>query len=174
MSIKDSSIRLVANKPKQSTGFTFIELVMVMVILAIISVVVAPRFADNSIFQARGFADQVLATLRFAQKTAIAQHRHVCIDLTTTDVELTIDVAVIPPINPVCPFNGNLNLPDRASNVLTAPSGISLSSTVSPLIFNALGQSINALGQANSNATIKISGIATPITVEAETGYVHQ
>jgi MSHA pilin protein MshC len=157
MKPKDSSIRLVANKPKQSTGFTLIELVMVIVILAIISVVVAPRFADNSTFKARGFADQVLATLRFAQKTAIAQHQNVCVALTASTLTLKIDASCAT----------NLMLPDRQSNVLTAPSGISLSSTVSSLTFNALGQ-------ANSGVTITVSGITIPITVEAETGYVHQ
>jgi MSHA pilin protein MshC len=131
---------------------------MVIVILSILSITVAPKFFDNSIFQARGFADQVLATLRYAQKTAIAQHRLVCVNLTAAAVTLTIAS------NTSC--NLALNLPDRASNVLTAPSGITLNPATSI--------NFDALGRANVTSSITISGIATAISVEAETGYVHQ
>jgi MSHA pilin protein MshC len=148
-------------KLKQSTGFTLIELVMVIVILSILSITVIPKFFDNSVFQARGFADQVLATLRYAQKTAIAQHRLVCVILTATSVTLTIANS-----NSDTSCSLALNLPDRANNVLIAPSGI----TLNP----ATIISFNALGQANTSASITISGVATAITVEAETGYVHQ
>lgn len=143
---------------KQSTGFTTIELVMVIVILGILSVTIAPKFFDNSVFQARGFSDQLLATLRYAQKSAIAQHRLVCVDLTATTVTLSISG------NTTC--NLALNLPDRADNILTAPSGI----TINP----ATALNFDALGRASSAATISISGISNAISVEAETGYVHQ
>ena len=52
-------------------GFTLIELIMVMVIVGILAVFVVPRFFDANVFQSRGFADQVQATLRYAQKEAI-------------------------------------------------------------------------------------------------------
>jgi MSHA pilin protein MshC len=131
---------------------------MVIVILGILSVTIAPKFFDNSIFQARGFSDQLLATLRYAQKSAIAQHRLVCVDLTATTVTLTISG------NTTC--NMALNLPNGADNTLTAPSGI----TLNP----ATTLTFDALGRASSAATISISGISNPISVEAETGYVHQ
>jgi MSHA pilin protein MshC len=145
-------------KYKPSTGFTTIELVMVIVILGILSVTIAPKFFDNSVFQARGFSDQMLATLRYAQKAAIAQHRLVCVDLTATTVTLTISG------NTRC--NLALNLPDRVGNTLTAPTGI----TLNP----ATTINFDALGRANSAATIIVSGINNAIIVEAETGYVHQ
>ncbi|MDO9215080.1 MAG: type II secretion system protein [Methylococcales bacterium] len=145
-------------KFKQSTGFTTIELVMVIVILGILSVTIAPTFFDNAVFQTRGFSDQLLATLRYAQKSAIAQHRLVCVDLTATTVTLSISG------NTTC--NLALNLPDRADNTLTAPSGI----TINP----ATAFNFDALGRASSAVTISISGISHAIIVEAETGYVHQ
>ena len=143
--------------PKQSTGFSLIELVMTMVILGILSVVALPKFFDNAIFQSRGFADQVLATLRYAQKVAIAQHQNVCVNLDATTITLTIDATC----------STNLNLPDRQTNSLTAPTGITLLAIPAALTFDALGR-------ANTVATITISGVDTAITVEAETGYVHQ
>ncbi len=69
-------------------GFTLIELIMVMVIVGILAVFVAPRFFDANVFKSRGFADQVQATLRYAQKEAIAQHRNVCVAMTASAVTL--------------------------------------------------------------------------------------
>ena len=148
-------------KFKQSTGFTTIELVMVIVILGILSVTIAPTFFDNAVFQARGFSDQLSATLRYAQKAAIAQHRLVCVDLTTTSITLTIAT-----LNTDSSCSLALNLPDRTGNTLTAPSGITLNPATA---FN-----FDALGRASSAVTISISGISNAISVEAETGYVHQ
>lgn len=147
--------------PKQLIGFTLIELVMVIVILSILSVVAAPKFFDNSVFQSRGFADQVLATLRYAQKTAIAQHRLACANLTSATVTLTIAN-----LSSDTSCSLALNLPDRVGNTLDAPTGITLTPATSI--------NFDALGRANTPANITISGVATAIIVEAETGYVHQ
>src|SRR5450759_2932408 len=75
-------------------GFTLVELIMVMVIVGILAVVVAPRFFDADVFKSRGFADQVQASLRYAQKAAIAQHRNVCVAMTASDITLTIANAI--------------------------------------------------------------------------------
>ncbi len=142
----------MCKKLKQSIGFSLIELVMVLIILSIIGITVAPKFFDNSIFQARGFADQVLATLRYAQKIAIAQHQNVCVSLTSTTVTLK-DAACA----------ALLTLPNGQ---VTAPTDVTLSPAPIILTFNALGQA--------TAASITVSGVATPITVVAETGYVYQ
>jgi prepilin-type N-terminal cleavage/methylation domain-containing protein len=71
-------------------GFTLIEMIMTLVIVGILAVVVAPRFLGTSVFQSRGFADQVQATLRYAQKEAIAQHRNVCVAMTSNSISLKI------------------------------------------------------------------------------------
>lgn len=152
----------MSSKSKLSIGFTLIELVMVIVILSILSIAIVPRFFDSTVFQARGFADQVLATLRYAQKTAIAQHRLVCVNLTATTVTLTMAN-----LSSDASCSLALNLPDRVSNELTAPTGITLTPTITIINFDALGR-------ANTNANITISGVASAIIVEAETGYVHQ
>ena len=143
---------------KPSIGFTLIELVMVIVIIGALSVTALPKFSDTSVFQSRGFADQVLATLRYAQKTAIAQHRNVCVGLAAASVTLTIN-------NTAC--SANLNLPDRQINILTAPAGITLTTNQANLVFDANGN-------PSVTATITIPEVAAAITVEAETGYVHQ
>lgn len=145
---------------KQSAGFTLIELITVMVIVGILAVFVAPRMFDANAFKSRGFSDQVQATLRYAQKVAIAQRRKVCVAIDAASVTLTI--ANVSGTAAVCV--SNLPLPS-GGNSITAPTNIALTSL--PVSFN-----FDALGRTTAQ-TIKVYGATNDIVVEAETGYVH-
>jgi MSHA pilin protein MshC len=140
-------------------GFTLVELVMTITIVGILAAVVAPRLSDNSIFQSRGFADQVQASLRYAQKIAIAQHRFVCVSFGTNNITLTIGAS------PDC--GAPLVSTGDSSYVITAPSGIAFGTSPAPANFN-----FNALGKPSfaTAQSITVSGYASAITVEAETG----
>lgn len=144
--------------PNHSTGFTLIELIMVMVIVGILAVAVLPRFADQSIFESRGFHDETLSLLRYAQKTAIAQRRTVCVSLNTTGVALTIDTDT--------PADGICNTTPTMPN--TPKGGIGLTASIAAFQYTPLGST-----NQSSNISISIAG-STPITVEAATGYVHE
>ena len=147
---------------KRQRGFTLVELIMTMVIIGIISAVAAPRFFDINVFQSRGFADQVQASLRYAQKAAIAQHRFVCVAFTSNSITLTISAAAS------CP-GGNLASPSGDTTYrITAPSNITFSTTPTDFYFDALGKP-----NFTSYPGIFIAGAANPIVVEAETGYVY-
>ena len=54
-------------------GFTMVELILVIVIAGILATVAVPRLVGRNSFDTRGFADQLAATVRFAQKLAVAQ-----------------------------------------------------------------------------------------------------
>jgi MSHA pilin protein MshC len=138
-------------------GFTLVELITVMVIIGIVAVAAMPRFFDNT-FQSRGFYDQVISTLRFAQKTAVAQHRFVCVTFTATTITLTHGAA------PAC---GNaLTSPTGVTPyIVTAPGGVTMAGGVN-FNFDALGR------PTPPQPGITVTGYATPIVVEAETGYV--
>ena len=138
-------------------GFTLVELIMTMVIVGILAIFVAPRFFEVSVFQSRGFADEVKASLRYAQKAAIAQHRVVCAD-TASPARLTLTITV------AASCDTALNLPSGSVNYVEAPSGIAFSMTPVSVNFDALGRP-----SAGAVATVG----TTTITVEAETGYVH-
>lgn len=163
------------NRLKENRGFTLVELIMVMVIVGILGAVVAPRFFDADIFKSRGFADQVQATLRYAQKTAIAQHRNVCVAMTASDITLTI--ASISGAASAC--DTNLLLPGQVTNKISTPS-TAITLTLSPAVpatfnFDALGKPFDVLGTTPSTVrkSITISGATNIIYVEVETGYVH-
>lgn len=139
-------------------GFTLIELIVVITITVILAVSALPRFADTALFEERGFHDETMSLLRYAQKTAIAQHRTVCVSLNAAGVTLTIDTNT--PADGVC--NTSPALPN------TPRGGSGLTSSVSSFQFTPLGST----NQAN-NVTANISD--TPqITIEAATGYVHE
>ncbi|MGA8863489.1 MAG: type II secretion system protein [Gallionella sp.] len=140
-------------------GFTLVELIMTMMIIGILAVAVAPRLLGTTVFQSRGFADQVQATLRYAQKQAIAQHQFVCVTFTGNSVTLTIGATT------AC--GAPLLSASGQAYPITAPSGIGFSAVPTAFSFNALGQPTNV------PQTIYVSGATNGITIEQETGYVH-
>jgi MSHA pilin protein MshC len=158
------------SRNKGQSGFTLVELVTIIVILGIISAVALPRFFDRNTFESRGFYDQVISTLRYAQKTAVAQHRLVCVAFTVNSITLTID-STFPP-DGVCDAApaGDLTGPaGQRPYRVTPPSADVTLSGFANFSFNALGSPSFA-----ANQVITVSGYAsTPITIERETGFVH-
>ena len=138
------------------SGFTMIELITVMLVVGVLAVVVLPRFADRGDFQARGFQDETRALLRYAQKSAIAQRRNVCVALGGTGVSLTIDSNT--------PADGNCDT--ALAPPSTARGGSGLVPSVGSFKFQPLGDTDQA-----ANITATITG--TTITVDFRTGYVY-
>lgn len=158
-----------ASGPRQK-GFTLIELVMVMVMLGVLAVFAAPRVFNRNDFEARGFHDQVLSTLRFAQKTAIAQRRTVCVAFTATTVTLTrasAEASAACDTAPPVPVPGPLG-----ELVLTAPANVAFTVVPTGFSFDGLGQSRPA-SVPPAARTITVVNAGRTITVEEVTGYVH-
>lgn len=148
-------------------GFTMVELIMTMVVVGILAAVAMPRFFDSNVFQSRGFKDQMQATLRHAQKLAIAQHRFVCVSVEAGSVTLTYDANV--------PGEGHATATCPGSQ-LTSPAGLSPYTLVAPagITISGVGSfNFNHEGRASAAQSLLVSGYATPVIVEAETGYVH-
>lgn len=141
-------------------GFTLLELLLVMAIAGILAAVAMPRLVGRNSFDTRGYADQVAATVRFAQKLAIAQHRDVFVRLNANDATLCYDAGCAS----FAPGPGG-----EAPYTVNAPNGVTIASPVTPLGFDAGGRpSIGA------QLTITVNGTgAYPVRVEQETGYVH-
>lgn len=54
-----------------SAGYTLVELVVVMATAGVLAAFVAPRFWTQQTFSDRGYADELAAALRLAQKAAV-------------------------------------------------------------------------------------------------------
>lgn len=153
-------------------GFTLIELIMVIVILGILAIYAAPRMFNSGDFYARGFHDETLALVRYAQKSAVAQRRTVCVAFTANSATLTIAAAAA---TPTCSSTPPLIGP-RGESPASIPStdhGVTYNGLPSNFSFDGLGQPTNTAGVLlGAQSVIQINN-ASSVFVEAVTGYVH-
>lgn len=146
----------------RQSGFTLVELIVVMVVVGILAVAALPRFFERDTFDSRGFKDETLAALRYAQKAAVAQRRTVCAAFTATGLTLTM---VSAEGSSDCGAVIALAGPDG-----TSPYQISSSASYSPVPTDFY---FDSLGRASTGQSFQISGATGNIVVERETGYVH-
>lgn len=137
-----------------------VELILVMVIAGILAAVAVPRMIGRTSFDTRGFADQIAATVRFAQKLAVAQRTDVFVRLTANDATLCYDAACATP----APGPGG-----EKPYTVSAPGGVAIASPLAVLAFDRGGRP-NIAAQLD----IQVNGTGTHnVFVAQETGYVH-
>jgi MSHA pilin protein MshC len=146
-----------------------IELIVVMIIVGIMAVVVIPRMSLLGGFDAIGYADQIEAYLRFAQKSALAQRRMVSLDLSTSPPTLRQRIAT------TCDTTGTQMTGTPSGWRPPAGSTTFTSSKGNTLCFDTLGRPYaTTLLTSQMNIQVKDSGAtAKTIYIEPETGYVH-
>ena len=143
-------------------GFTVVELIVTIAVIALLAAIVVPRFVAPDSFRTRGFYDTSKSIVRFAQKTAIAWRKEVFVCVTAASVSAgTAAGCATPIVNPVTGDNLSAN----------APAGV----TLTPAAF-----SFDGAGRPNPNVAVTITLTSTLpddpvrlIIVERETGYVH-
>jgi len=147
------------SQPTKNLGFTLTELVVVIIVATVLAAFAVSRINTQS-FDTEGFANEVAATVRYAQKIAISQRRNVAVTVSGNSLSLTY------------PDQGGaaLHKPPGTDPFTISKSGVSLSGT--SFTFNALGKP-----STSTVATLTITGSDSPpttktVTVEAETGYV--
>jgi prepilin-type N-terminal cleavage/methylation domain-containing protein len=146
---------------RQIDGFTLIELVACIVILAVLAAIAGPRFIDNSAFSARGYAAEVVGALRAARQVAVASQ---------CEVRFTIDAAggyqAMQHAVPGNPCIGAWTVPVTLTNGNplsgTAPSGVTLQ-PATQITFDKDGR---------AGGAVPLAVGALTITVDPTSGFV--
>lgn len=145
-------------------GFTLVELVVVIVILAVLGSIAMPRFFGERVFAERGYYEEVVATLKYAQKLAVASGCPVRVAIDPAGYEARQQQ----PVSGRCDPSGAWSLPvmlsDGEALAGTAPGGVTAAPSVA-IVFDALGRTGLAADQA-----ISVGGWS--MTVRAASGYV--
>lgn len=159
--------RLMLRQPAR--GFTMLELITVMIIMGVLAVVALPKLQGALSFQDDAWHDSLSAALRYAQKTAVARRRLVCVDVAATSVTLSsasaygagsCDSAVSGPGGGAAFSSSH----DSNSATSVSPAGT--------LYFQPSGRvTSDAAGNNAATRSISMTGAAA-ITVNGETGYV--
>ncbi len=157
---------MIIVKNNRFSGFSLIELVVVVLLLSILSVFALGRLFSQNDFAAKGFFDDTVTAVRFAQKLAVSSGCAVQIAITASSYQLfqgttctsgVYSNAVVNPAN-----RGNLYLNNDM------PTGFSLSPTGN-ITFNARG-----FIDSGTDTTITLSGGSTSFSfqVHGKTGLV--
>jgi len=158
-----------ATAPRQSRGFTLVELVTVMVILGVIAAIASPRFFNTSSFESAGFAAEVRADLRHAQATAMASGCDIRVALSSASFVLQR-------------WSGGAGCNDHSGSLATVvragggsysasvPSGLTVGTAA--LYFDSLGRPRDATSGVLLGSAVSFTVGTETITVNAETGFV--
>jgi MSHA pilin protein MshC len=152
---------------RNHAGFTLPELVIVIILLGVLSASVMPRMASITRFHERNFLEETLAALRHAQSVAVASG---C----PTSIDFSLGGLVVRQRSACDSGAFTAEISDPANNSVglsrSAPSDVTLSSSLDPLLFDALGRVTDASGVVSS-ASIQINSLS--ILVEGETGFAY-
>lgn len=145
-------------------GFTLVELITTMIVLGILAAYAIPKFGGRHGFESRGFADQLLALLQDARRTAISQHRIICVSASGSSVTVTRAAKAT---DATC--DGAMPNPHASGNYeLPVPPAVAAFVPARSVNFDSLGRPSGDLVFAVIGEEGNFS-----LTIEAETGYAH-
>jgi prepilin-type N-terminal cleavage/methylation domain-containing protein len=140
-------------------GYTLVELIVVMLIMAILGAVALPRLTDRTALHERGFRDQLKTMLDHGRKLAMVQQRDVCVLIGPAQAQSVYTAAGACSVAaPVAEPSG------QAPFVVPVPAGV-VPGGAALVRFNLRGQPV-------PNANLNISVGSLTLSVSRETGIV--
>ena len=140
----------------RGAGFTLVEAVVLIAILGILGGVAAPRFLSLRELEGARAHRQALADLRHAQRQAAGSGCPVQVDFDSTGYQLrqrsgcrtgSFDLELVDPVTQRAPYG------------VVLPEGVSISSSVDPIVFDALGRLTRADGTP-THITVQLGDLA--------------
>lgn len=141
-------------------GFTFTELILVIMILGVLAVVALPRFASRDDFTLQGTYDRAFAVVRYAQKAAIAARVPVLVTVAGNGLGACFAPSGSCASDVTDPTTGS-------AMQVNGTSGVAIEGT--SVTFDALGRP--SVGPVS--ITVSAGSAMKTFVIEAETGYAH-
>ena len=162
---------------KNNKAFTLIEMLMVIVILAIISLMVIPQMSSASSAQLDAASSIIASDLEYAKSLSISkqQWHSVVFDESGESYQIQdSDGNVVPyKMNPSGYYIVNFTKDSRLSRIDLHEAKFDDSSIIT---FDYLGSPYSGSGTSNPMAsgsiTLQVQGIESHITIEPVTGYI--
>ncbi len=162
---------------RMAGGFTFIELVVVMIVLGIAALLAVPMFSSAADSQLQAAANTIAADLEYVKNLAITRQMNLTVVFDSANEsylvqETATGTTIAHPTKAGSTFTVNF-APDHRTNQVDFTA---LFDGVSSITFDYLGTPYSGTGTASAMAAGQISLTAgtfsTTVTVEPVTGYV--
>jgi len=151
---------------KKNHGFTMLEIIVVLLIMAIVTVIIVSKVASTSEYELKSQTDVIKSHLRYAQLLAMNSDSTWGINFPTSGTYSLFR-------------NGDTSqtvaLPGESSSPVTLPSGITITTGI--VAFNDWGQpstaaSGDSVASSNISCTVSCGGASESITITRNTGYI--
>ncbi|MFW5488181.1 MAG: pilus assembly FimT family protein [Desulfovibrio sp.] len=145
---------------RRETGFTFIELIAVMLILGIMAFVAIPRMFSTSQINAAAESEALKLVLRYAQTRAMS-------DIVPWGVVIEANKYTLYRLTSP---STKESIPGTNSSEHTFPSGVS--ATPRTIQFDPRGRPVNGQQVLTANQTVTVNGSGKTITITQQTGFI--